>query len=128
MNNKLLCTFTTKKKLDTLTTIIKDSYNIIHNKIYVLYSQDQDEYICTYNVDFNNISNFLENTILVHRKKQTNTLYTLNALNLLIKQLNGGILDNFYKVDWSVYENSILLADDTELKKIKTRLHDIVYI
>ena len=26
-----------------------------------------------------------ENTILVHRKKETNTLYTINALNELIK-------------------------------------------
>jgi hypothetical protein len=31
----------------------------------------------------NNVSEIPENTILVHRKKETNTLYTINALNEL---------------------------------------------
>jgi hypothetical protein len=39
------------------------------------------------------------NTILVHRKKETNTLYTINALNELIKKLNGGVVDIAYKVN-----------------------------
>jgi hypothetical protein len=32
----------------------------------------------------------LENTILLHRKKESNTLYTINALNDLICSLNEG--------------------------------------
>ena len=90
MSNKLFCTFSTEDTLDDVLTSIKQKYRIVYNKIFVLYSKSQDEYICTYNVDFGNVSTFLENTILVHRKKETNTLYTINALNTLIKELNGG--------------------------------------
>jgi hypothetical protein len=45
----------------------------------------------TYNVDLGNTKGefAIGNTILVHRKKQTNTLYTINALNELIKSLNN---------------------------------------
>ena len=90
MSNKLFCTFATGDELDTVLEVIKDKYNIIYNKIFILYSKSQDEYILTYNVDFGNVSSFLPNTILVHRKKETNTLYTINALNELIKKLMKG--------------------------------------
>ena len=81
MSNKLFCTFTTEENLDTLIEQIKGKYDIMYNKIFVLYSKSNQEYICTYNVDFGNVANFLDNTILVHRKKESNTLYTINALN-----------------------------------------------
>ena len=126
MNNKLFCTFSTEADLEQNLSQIKDKYKIIYNKIFVLYSKSQDEYICTYNVDFGNVSAFLENTILVHRKKETNTLYTINALNTLIKQLNGGVLDTNYKVDWADYRNCVLLTKGPELKRINTKLFRIL--
>ena len=86
MSNKLFCTFATQDTLDQVLEQIKERYKIIYNKIFILYSKSQDEYICTYNVDFGNVGSFLENTILVHRKKESNTLYTINALNTLIKE------------------------------------------
>ena len=92
----------------------------------MLYSKSQDEYICTYNVDFGNVSNFLENTILVHRKKETNTLYTINALNTLIKELNNGQLDSSYRVNWSDYKNCVLLTKGPELKRVNTKLFNII--
>ena len=86
----------------------------------------KDEYICTYNVDFGNVSNFIENTILVHRKKESNTLYTINALNTLIKELNNGELDTSFKVNWSDYRNRVLLTKGAELKRINTKLFKIL--
>jgi hypothetical protein len=68
----------------------------------------------------------LDNTILLHRKKDSNTLYTINALNDLIKELNGGILDMKYKVNWSEYRNCILLTTGGELKRLDTKVHDIL--
>jgi len=93
MSNKLFCTFATEETLEGVLEEIQERYKIIYNKIFVLYSKSQDEFICTYNVDFGNVGTFLENTILVHRKKESNTLYTINALNTLIKELNEGVLD-----------------------------------
>ena len=77
MSNKLFCTFTTEDTLPEVLTTIQSRYKILYNKIFVLYANAQDEYMCTYNVDFGNIGEFLDNTILVHRKKETNTLYTI---------------------------------------------------
>ena len=126
MSNKLFCTFSTEDTLDDVLTSIREKYRIVYNKIIVLYSKSQDEYICTYNVDFGNVSTFLENTILVHRKKETNTLYTINALNTLIKELNGGVLDTSYRVNWSDYRNCILLTKGPELKRVNTKLYKII--
>ncbi len=100
MNNKLFCTFTTLEGLDDLVQEIQYNYDILYNKIFILYIKSNDEYVCTYNVDPASMNNVLPNTILVHRKKESNTLYTINALNELIKRLNGGVVDIYYKVNW----------------------------
>ena len=126
MSNKLFCTFTTEEHIDSLVETIKGKYDIMYNKIFVLHAKSNDEYVCTYNVDFGNVANFLDNTILVHRKKESNTLYTINALNTLIKELNEGHLDPSYRVNWNDYRNCILLTRGTELKRINTRLHKII--
>jgi hypothetical protein len=65
------------------------------------------------------------NTILVHRKKETNTLYTINALNELIKSLNGGVVDTRFRVDWQHYRNTVLLTTQGELRSLKTKIHEI---
>ena len=126
MSNKLFCTFSTENELDQVLTNIQDKYKIIYNKIFVLYSKSQDEYMCTYNVDFGNVSNFIDNTILVHRKKETNTLYTINALNTLIKELNEGRLDTSFRINWADYRNCILLTKGPELKRVNTKLYKII--
>ena len=126
MSNKLFCTFSTESTLDATLREIQERYKIIYNKIFVLYSKSQDEYVCTYNVDYGNVSNFIENTILVHRKKESNTLYTINALNTLVKELNGGELDKSFKVNWPDYRNCVLITKGPELKRINTKLFRIV--
>ena len=126
MSNKLFCTFATEDSLDSVLQEVQERYKIIYNKIFVLYSKSQDEYICTYNVDFGNVSTFLENTILVHRKKESNTLYTINALNTLIKELNEGVLDTNFRINWPDYKNCILLTKGPELKRVNTKLYKII--
>ena len=126
MSNKLFCTFSTQEGLDDVLSSIQERYKIIYSKIFVLYSKSQNEYICTYNVDFGNVSAFLDNTILVHRKKETNTLYTINALNTLIRELNGGVLDTTYRINWPDYKNCVLLTKGPELKRINTKLFNII--
>ena len=128
LNNKLFCTFTTNEGLDSLLEDIQRSYDIMYNKIFVLYVKSNDEYVCTYNVDQGNINGLPENTIMVHRKKETNTLYTINALNELIKKLNGGVVDTSYKINWLHYKNSILLTQQNELKQLNTKIHKIIAV
>ena len=128
LNNKLFCTFTDQEGLDSLLEQIQRSYSIMYNKIFVLYVKSNDEYVCTYNVDHGNVSGLHVFTIMVHRKKETNTLYTINALNELIKKLNGGVVDTSYKVNWLHYKNSILLTQHNELNQLNTKIHKILEI
>lgn len=126
LNNKLFCTFTTLDELDNLVADLTSRYTIMYNKMFVLQIKNNDEYVITYNVEQGNVSSIPENTILVHRKKDTNTLYTINALNELIKSLNGGVVDPRYRIEWQHYKNTILLTQQNELKELKTKIHTII--
>jgi hypothetical protein len=126
LNNKLFCTFTDLEGLDTLIEDIKAKYSIIYNKLFVLEIVGKDEYVITYNVEQANVGSIPENTILVHRKKESNTLYTINALNELIKKLNGGVVDTKYQVNWQHYNNCILLTQHNELNQLNTKIFKII--
>ena len=126
LNNKLFCTFTTLEDIDGLIKILSSQYSIMYNKIFVLYIKSNDEYVITYNVDQGNVNEIPDNTILVHRKKETNTLYTINALNELIKTLNGGVVDTKFPIDWQHYKNCVLLTQHNELKELNTKIHKII--
>ena len=128
MNNRLYCTFTTNEGVEEITERIKNSYVILFNKIFVLESLDGEKIMLTYNVDMNNSSSesIIDNTILVHRKKQTNTLYTINALNELIKDLNNGVLDKRFPIEWNNYRNCILLIQADGFNRIDTKVKEII--
>ena len=64
----------------------------------------------------------------MHRKKQTNTLYTIKDLNALIQILNNGVLDTTYQLDWENYRNTMLLTNEEGLKRVQTEVEDIIYI
>ena len=104
LNNKLFCTFTTLEGLEGLVKSLSSKYSIMYNKIFALYIKSNDEYVLTYNVDQGNVSEIPANTILVHRKKETNTLYTINALNELIKSLNGGVVNTKFPINWIYFK------------------------
>jgi hypothetical protein len=128
LNNKLFCTFTDPKNLDVLIEDIKAKYSIIYNKMFVLEIIGKEEYVITYNVEHANVSYIPENTILVHRKKESNTLYTINALNELIKKLNGGVVDTKFAINWNHYKNCILLTQHNELNQLNTKIFKIIEV
>jgi hypothetical protein len=125
--NKLFCTFTSPAELDNTLSEINRKYTILFNKIFVLESAQSDELMCTYNIDMGNVADApMSNTILLHRKKESNTLYTINALNTLIKSLNNGRLDKNFVVEWADYKNCILLTNGPDIRKLDTAIHKIV--
>ena len=128
MNNRLYCTFATLDNFEEITSNIQSSYVVLFNKIFVLESLDGEKIMITYNIDTNNsiVESMMDNTILVHRKKQTNTLYTINALNEVIKSLNNGILDKSFAVNWDNYRNCILLIQTDGFNKIDTKVKTII--
>ena len=128
MRTQLLCTFTKQDKLNETIDIIVSCNDILYDKIYVFENQDDsNQLLCTYNIEFK--ENFAENiidTISLHRKKQSNTLYTINALNEVIRSKNNGILDKKYIVDWNEFNNTLLLTNENGLTKIPTKIHQII--
>ena len=128
MKSQLLCTFTTKDNLDVTSKLIESSYKIIFDKIYVLQNEENvNELICTYNVDTSNgvDYNAVKGTISLHRKKHSNTLYTINALNEVIAELNNGIVDSKFLVPWENFKNTLLVTNADGLNKINTRIYKI---
>ena len=128
MNNKLYCTFIQDESVDEVVDRILEEHDILFNKIFVLVSLDDDKTMLTYNIDGPVYDLQLPNTILVHRKKQTNTLYTINALNEVIRYLNDGELDTSFQVDWTRFRNCLLLTRPGGFKKVRTRLKKIIEI
>lgn len=126
LENRLICTFSTYDEVDSLVNNIRSTYNIKYNKMFILHVQSSDEYAVTYNVEQGNVNGLPENTILVHRKKDSNTLYTINALNELIKNLNGGVVDTKFPIEWKHYRNTILLTQHNELKQLRTKIYKII--
>lgn len=129
MANKIFTTFTKKEDLESTLDKIKANYTILYNKIFVFSSPQTEELICTYNVDQVNCNNIhiIENTILLHRKKATKTLFSINAINTLNsgakKDENGQ-----YELSWEDYTESILLTRKGVFTQLKIDLYDIVHI
>ena len=117
MKTQLLCTFAHKSDLNIITDYIQTSYEIPEHRIFIFSNSDaMDTLYCTYNALAT--ARRGQNTISIHRKKETNTLYTVNALNEVIRSVNNGILDKTYQLDWIKYRNSFILTDDAGYRVI----------
>jgi len=128
MKTQLLCTFTTQDRLKPTIDLVISCHDVLFDKIYVFTNQkDSSQLICTYNIP-NNQDNFIEgmDTIALHRKKQSNTLYTINALNEVIRDKNNGVLDKTFPITWSEFQNSLLLVNEQGLNIIPTKIYKII--
>ena len=128
MRTQLLASFTTKEDLDKTIQQIQNAYTIAFGKIYVLQNENNvNELICTYNVDTQDCVDYnkVKGTISLHRKKHSNTLYTINALNEVIAELNNGIVDSKFLVPWENFKNTLLVTNSEGLNKINTRIYKI---
>ena len=131
MRTQLLATFTNKTDLDKTIKNIKGAYTIAFGKIYVLQNEKQiNELICTYNVDLEAGADYndVKGTISLHRKKHSNTLYTINALNEVIANLNNGLVDSKFIVPWENFKNTLMVTNSDGLNKISTRIYKIIKI
>lgn len=125
-NKQLLCTFTNSKEYTNILEEIRNFYSI-NGKIFVLCNNNNPkELYVTYNVELDGSQSKFKNTISVHRKKDTNTLYTLNAMNKLIAEENGGVFDKTFQLDWNLYRNSIILTGDVSVKIVPLKIFDII--
>jgi hypothetical protein len=125
---RLLCTFTLENDLQPTIDNIVSNYNILNGKIFVLQMSENPELACTYNIESGNLNDLLDNTISIHRRKETNTLYTINGLNFLIKSLNKNILDKKYKINWEEYSNKAILVTERQLVLLELKIYIVIHI
>ena len=131
LNTQLLCTFTRKQKLQETIDLIKITYTIVFGKIFILKevtTEETSKMMCTYNVNREKDNVILPNTISLHRKKETNTLFTINAINDLIRLLNEQKLDKTFPIPWQNYKDCILLSNELGFKKMNVVIYSIVKI
>lgn len=124
---QLLCTFSNDKNFKQISEDIKQFYQIYNNRIFVFCnSRNSKEIYLTYNVlNIHKDGTKFPNTILIHRKKHTNTLYTLNAMNRLIEE-ESGKMDNSYVVNWQMYSNSLIITGEVSIRIIPLKIFTIL--
>jgi hypothetical protein len=123
---QLLCTFSNSVQYTDILKEIPNQYTLIDNKIFVFANETNlRELYLTFNVEKNDRNNRFKGTISIHRKKQTNTLYTLNAMNKLIADENNGVFDKRFQLNWDLYKNSIILTNEVGVKIVPLKLFSI---
>jgi len=124
IRNQLLCTFTKPKHLEQNVDEISEKYELINDKIICIQNvEDDNEMFCIYNIPITEVNGNYRDTILMHRKRKTNTLYTINSLNAMIWLLNDGKFDHNFQVPWNNYRNSLLLIRQEEVDVVHTKLY-----
>lgn len=127
-NTQLLCTFSKKDAFQEEIESIAEYYQIVDGKVYVLESKaNPTDIFLTYNV-IKTGGQFYPNTISVHRKKEFNIIYSINALNGLILSENNGVPSSSHKISWENYSNCFISARDSKVKITPTRLMKIYRI
>lgn len=114
--SQILCTFIKKNKVLQAYSKILEHYQI-NRQITLFQVKGTYEQILIFDTT-GQINSNVEDTISLHKKSQTDTYYTINALNEIIKQNNNGELDLKFKIDWENYRNCLLLYNNRDGLKI----------
>lgn len=127
-DTQLLCTFSTPSDYQTVSDTVKKIYTLPNNKIFVFSNvKNKSELFLTYSIVITSKgARKLPNTISIHRKKLTNTLYTLNAMNTLITEENNGDFDKSFQLNWEFYKNSLIITNEVSVKIISLEIFTII--
>lgn len=116
----LLASFIHIEKLDWFIGFLESEFNITKDKIFGYKSLvDDTKIIVTFKLLLKdgkqiNLKEIFPNTVMVH--KRGDAFYTINALNELIRSKFGNEIDvKSVKIDWSEYQNKIILIDNKKL-------------
>ena len=119
----LLATFTTHEYLENFLYKLYKQFGVKKKSVF-LFETDNEEIILTYRLFLNfdekiNIRKELPKTVQIHKKGTT--FFTINALNKLIETEydlpKGNVNYSSYEIDWSKYENKLILLKGNKLGK-----------
>jgi len=107
-----------RNKLQEIREVFRPEGNI-----FVLGNRfDDNEIFLTFNTEYNfKIGGYIK----INKKRDTNTLFTIDAVNHLSMQENGEIIKDWIP-NWNEFENCLLLIRDGQLAVIPTKLIEII--
>ena len=128
-----MCSFVSKTKIKDFLQFLKE--NNVAEKVFILEIAKPTTVLFSYNIkdgkdfDLKNLKEVgCQYSISIQRNKDTNTLYSINALNIILEK-ERMIKEQFVgriEIDWKKYENSLLVTDDNKINKIDTKLLKMV--
>jgi len=124
VKRRMLCTFSDTNNVEKLCDKLHNELNV-ESDIFIFSTDKRHEKILTYVVG--DLEQFPSRTIMIHRKGKTNTLYTINAINEIIKRRNNGILDTSMQLDWSLYQDTLLLFKNDEIIRVAITLEEKIF-
>lgn len=129
VRSQLLCTFLQYKDSELVLDYITKYYTFLDHRIFCFSNKKNNgDIIYSYNIIPSDNQELAKNTILIHRKKDFNTLYTINALNHIIEQSNNGVFDSRVEINWENYQDQLILFRQGELKRIFLKFEKIIKI
>jgi len=125
---QLLCTFFDSNESDKVLNDIIENLDLSQEKIFVI-KTDDGRLFYSYNVNKKDAyKNKLRKTMMVHRKQDSNTIFSINALNELQKRINNGVSLPPQEVNWSNYKDQLLLYSNNILTINNIKLIDVVIV
>jgi len=113
---KLICSFVNKNNIIGFIKNTDLTYGIQDGKVDVYLLEDTRDYLCVYEITQVQ-SQLPRRSIIIHKKSQTETLYTINAINMIIKDMNNGVLDKSIQIPWENYQNCLLITNGNSIVK-----------
>lgn len=114
----LIGTFVNKHKILSFIEKVKNLTKMNTDKIYVFIIEgNSNEYLVTFKSYSNKgLINKLYNSTVLHVKN--GCLFSINALNELIKEENGNTIQNHkdYLIDWSKFKNKLMIMTSGKLR------------
>ena len=107
-----------RNKLQEIREVFRPNSNI-----FVLENRfDDNEIFITFNTEYNFK---IGGCIKVNKRKSTNTIFTIDAVNYLSIQENG-VIDKDWIPNWNEFENCLLLMRDGGFSVIPTKVKEII--
>lgn len=111
---KLICSFVNKNNILSFIKQTDEEYTITNNRVDTYILEDKRDYLCVYEIEQIK-SRLPRRSMIIHKKATTDTLYTINAINVIIRDINNGVLDKSIEIPWENYRNSLLITNGKHL-------------
>ena len=122
----MLCKLTNTADYQEDLQKIRECYEIDKNIFVFKERENEDSIFITFNTS--KVYERAIGTFVIHRKKDYNCLFTVNAINLLCLQETGKFKDTEYVPDFNKFSNSAILTKGTELNIVPIKLLEIIKI